>query len=87
MTESEKYKLIADCNTFEELKECFDKIGNVKGTKKEYTPQRLKEKVDQLILLVAQTEFTKFVPFNNLTRTYGIRAKVIELLWYHSRNI
>lgn len=78
------YKKIQDCETFEQLEAVLDEIGIVPGSRKEYTANRLKEKIRQLRLLVNTLPYD-LVHWNLVTRTYGIRAKCMELFWYEKR--
>lgn len=88
MTDAEKTQLIQDCEGFNELGAAFQVIGDVKGSSKSYTAERLTEKVSQLKFLIEHSgvSFDK-IPFNNITRSHGIRAKVIELFYYEINGI
>lgn len=88
MTDDEKTLLVQDCENFEELYLAFDGIKEVEGSQKRYTASRLKEKTEFIRNLVKQTGSKSFdVPFNNITRTHGIRAKVMELCYYEFHGI
>ncbi len=86
MTDQEKTQRIQDCESFEELFAAFDEIGEIQGSRKPYSPERLKEKVVQIRLLMEGLTFDR-IPFNLITRTHGIRAKTMELFWYEINEI
>jgi threonine dehydrogenase-like Zn-dependent dehydrogenase len=65
--------LIASVTSFEELYVAIDTIGNIKGSQQTYTPQELKN----LIKLV-ESGYTFFL--KDITRTYGVRDKITELM-------
>ena len=80
MTEAEKSHTIQLCETFEDLEKAFDLIGNVHGSSRTYEPAHLKAKLNFIRALITEQGYMSF-PLNVLTRTYGIRAKAMELAW------
>jgi hypothetical protein len=86
MSESEKTQMIQDAQNAEELFAAFEKIGSVVGSRKSYTREVLEQKYITLRQLCKTIDFGN-VPFNNLTRTHGIRAKAMELLFYEKHEI
>ncbi len=88
MTEIEKTQLVQDCQTLEELKECFKKIEPIKGSQKEYSAEKLSEKVDLLSkICVVENCNIESIHWNLITRTHGIRAKLMELIYYTKKGI
>ena len=81
-------KRVQDCQTLSELELLFDEFKVVRGSHKEYDSEKLKFKIEQLRFLVNTMPFDE-IPWNNITRTYGIRAKCMELFFYekHERNV
>lgn len=77
---------VSCCEDFEELKEVFDAICPIKGSRKEYDSESLKNKIEQLRIFVNTLPFDN-VPWNLITRTHGIRAKCMELFYYEKRGI
>ncbi len=71
-TLSEREDLIKSANSFEDLYQVLRQIGDIRGTAKTYTAERLVEKIE----MVRKGEATPL----DITRTYGIRDKVQELL-------
>jgi len=86
MTEPEKTQTIQDCQSSSEMVDAFKTIGPVEGSHKQYSPERLAEKLQQLKDIYANNPFD-LVPWNNITRTHGIRAKAMEILYYEKRGI
>ncbi len=77
--ENENYKKVALCNSFEQLEEVLKELGNVEGSHREYAPE------DNIYRMKRLRELKKQglgVDIRFLTRAYGIRAKVAELLCY-----
>jgi hypothetical protein len=74
-------KTVQDCQTLDELRDVFNMFGIVIGSHKEYNAEKLNYKLDQLQILVKTMEFDR-IPWTIITRTYGIRAKCMELFWY-----
>lgn len=87
MTEAEKCERIAKCENFDELEKAFEEIGEITGSKKTYSPEKMKHKVFQLRIWLGAQGFHKRLPFNIFTRKYGIRAKAMELSWYLTNEI
>ena len=87
MTESEKCEVISKCENFDDLIKAFEEIGEISGSSKTYSPETMKHKILQLRILLGAQGFHKRLPFNVVTRKYGIRAKAIELSWYLSNEI
>lgn len=76
MTDLEKYELINSTKYVSELVEAIEKIGPVKGTKREYSVDELKAAID----IVKQHPYYPYL--NTLTRTYGIRQQMLYLVTY-----
>jgi hypothetical protein len=88
MDSKEKTQMVQDCQTIEELKSVFDQICPVQGSKKSYDAEKLKSKVSSLEFYVVKQKFQMdAVQWNLLTRTHGIRAKTMELLYYAKKGI
>lgn len=68
------YKEVACCETWEELDKVVDQLGEVEGTRGYmYSASKIK----RAIQAVRNGDLINYV-----TRTYGLRAKVAELLYY-----
>lgn len=78
MSEEEKAYKVCNVESFGDLKKVMDEIGEVMGSRKPYSPERLKEKIKQIRACGMLTL---------MTRTYGLRAKVAELMYYEKNNI
>jgi hypothetical protein len=76
-----KTQMIQDCESFEELIEVLDNVCPMQGSRKEYSAERLKEKIEQLRSFLSRVPFDQ-VPWNLITRTHGLRAKCMELFYY-----
>lgn len=87
MSDAEKTHTIQQADNADELFEAFDKIVEAQGSHKMYSAERLKEKYLMLRALVMSTKEMSKVPFNLITRTHGIRAKTMELLYYEVHGI
>lgn len=87
VSDAEKSYIISNCESFGELSAAFDKIGPVRGSRKYYSPAKMKGKIEQLMVFLDGTNKLEDVPFNIFTRTYGIRAKAMELSYYHIKKI
>jgi len=74
-----KYKLVANCQSFDELEKVIKKLGNIKNLKgKTYTSEGNLQRLNYI---------KSGYPLNYMTRAYGLRAKVAELMWYKSKGI
>ncbi len=96
LEESKMEQKIFNTSTFEELYKALDKIGKIQGTRKEYTAEELKEKIEiaRQEVVSSQTiinlpavnlnnlELAKVFPFSvgKITRELGLRDKVVELV-------
>lgn len=68
-----KYEIIGQCKSFPELVEALYKIGIVQGSRDAWHPE-------DTIRGIEAIRNGAFI--NRVTRTYGIRAKVSELITY-----
>lgn len=83
MNDLEKTQLVQDCQTLDELKEVFYKIELVKGSRKDYSAIKLISYLDGLFLQKTELGYNmEDITWNLLTRTHGIRAKAMELIYY-----
>lgn len=87
LSKEEKTQVIQDCQNLEELLEAFDKIGAVEGSHKQYTPERLKEKIKQLEAYCVPDIPFEAVRWSIITRSHGIRAKCMELFFYKKKKL
>jgi hypothetical protein len=83
MIDLEKTQMVQDCQTSDELRETFLKIEPVKGSRKDYGAIKLIDYLDSLILQRTGLKYNmEEINWNLLTRTHGIRAKAMELIYY-----
>ena len=68
----EAERLISSAATFEELFEALKTIGEVRGSEQTYSPK-------DLIVIINHVRNQELTP-RSITRTYGLREKVIQLL-------
>lgn len=85
-----KTQMVQDCQSIKELIDLLIVIEPVQGSKKEYSAEKLKEKILTLDSYVDPNDLGSGVSFNiipwrTVTRTHGLRAKCMELLWYKKR--
>ena len=64
--------VIQRASTIEELKQAILEMGQIKGTGRTYTPEEVVDYIDGVA--------SKLVSIHYVTRSYGIRNKVRELL-------
>lgn len=76
LKEADKTQMVMDCQNIAELKDVIRKISPVQGTQKLHTADKLIEKIEQIKLLGE---------FYIMTRTHGLRAKLMELSLYEKR--
>lgn len=70
----EYYKKVACCESWEELDKVIDELGEVEGTRGiMYSASKIKQGIEAV---------KAGGMINYVTRTYGLRAKVAELLYY-----
>jgi len=67
----EAERLVSSASTFEELFQALRTIGEVEGSKQTYSPK-------DLITIINHVRNKKLTP-GSITRTYGLREKVIQL--------
>ena len=72
LTDIEKTDKIKNCKDFYDLYEALEEIGEVKGSVDSYSPEKLKGIIEN-----TRKDNAKKI---QITNTYGIRAKVMELL-------
>lgn len=83
-----KTQMVQDAQSIESLCMVFDEICPVMGSQKEYTAEKLKQKIEQLKALIKVSNGNlNNIPWNLMTRTHGIRAKCMELFWYRKYEI
>src|SRR3990172_2008515 len=80
-TENEKTQMVQDCQTVAELKDVIKKIAPVQGSQKLYEAEKLLEKIEQVKLL----REVDYSALTIMTRTHGLRAKLMELMFYEER--
>lgn len=81
--ESERTQMVQDCETLQQLYKVFDELVLIQGSRKEFTADMLKGKIEYLKKCKKENHSHNQIPWNLLTRTHGIRAKVMELFWYN----
>lgn len=77
MEELEKWVLVNKAETVEELQEALIAIaenGKIQGRQREWDAEQQAKFVRDI--------YNGFRPFNNLTRSYGIRQQVMYLMYY-----
>lgn len=72
------YKRIALCEDFNELYKVIKEIGNIQGSHNIYTSKKSIESIE----IIRSGGL-----LNYITRTYGLRAKVAELIWYEKEGV
>lgn len=72
-SEAEVTKMIIDCQSFDELEGYIWTLGVVQGSHSPYSAVQIMEGIQRI---------KDGGRINNVTRTFGIRAKVAELLHY-----
>lgn len=77
---------IQECQNIKELEILFDEFKTVEGSHKTYNSSDLKAKIEQLRMMLQTLPFDE-IPWNIITRTYGIRAKCMELFYYEKHEI
>lgn len=89
MENLQKYELINKAETFERLYEALEQIGTIEGTRTDFTAEYIITACKKIQSV--DIDFTKFYgatdkrgygEFNMITRTFGLRAKVIYLKLY-----
>ena len=73
--------MVQDCQTVAELKDVIKKIAPVQGSQKLYEAEKLLEKIEQVKLL----REVDYSALTIMTRTHGLRAKLMELMFYEER--
>jgi len=71
-TEEDRKAKISNAKNFEELFSAIEEIGTIDGTKEKYSPEELKQIINQVRNGDIRNTY--------VTRTYGLRDKVVELL-------
>jgi hypothetical protein len=77
-SDTEKEKTIRSSHTFEQLYSALDKVGSIKGSSELFQPEDLKSKIERVRAGTLDLNF--------ITRTFGLRETVAELLEQDERS-
>ncbi len=79
--EAENTKMVAEVENLDDLLRALDQIGEIQGGQKTYTPAEIKAQIRTLAQeWTALTQAEQKSKLNHITKKYGLRQKVYELL-------
>lgn len=89
------YKTIEGVKTFKELKAFIETLGEIPGSRREWSSEEINNAIEKIqstdidfSSFNGKSDMYGYSIFNFITRTYGLRAKVILLkLYAEDRNL